>query len=106
MVLVLQDFQSLAESFIFTIWIFYGMAALSVFILRARQGGHPRPFRVPGYPYVPAIFVLASVTMTVLAVIDNPKTNGGWLLILIAGVPVYYAWKWLFPAASTGASSQ
>jgi len=101
MVLVLRDFQSLADSFIFTIWIFYGLAALSVFILRARLRDHGRPFRVPGYPYVPAIFVLASAVMTVLAVIDDPKTNGTWLGVLIAGVPVYYAWRWLFPAAAT-----
>jgi APA family basic amino acid/polyamine antiporter len=97
MVLVLKDFQSLADSFIFTMWIFYGMSAVSVFILRARVHDHDRPFRVPGYPYVPAIFVLTSLVMTVLAVMDDPKTNGTWLAVLIAGVPVYYAWRWLFP---------
>jgi APA family basic amino acid/polyamine antiporter len=97
MVLVLKDFQSLADSFIFTIWIFYGMSAVSVFILRARLRDQARPFRVPGYPYVPAIFVLTSLVMTVLAVRDDPKTNGTWLLILVAGVPVYYLWRWLFP---------
>jgi APA family basic amino acid/polyamine antiporter len=98
MVLVLKDFQSLADSFIFTIWIFYGLAAVSVFILRARLRDDGRPFRVPGYPYVPAIFILTSAVMTVLAVMDDPKTNGTWLAVLIAGVPVYYLWRWMFPA--------
>jgi amino acid transporter len=97
MVLVLKDFQSLADSFVFTIWIFYGMAAVAVFILRARMGDRPRPFRVPGYPLVPAVFVLASLAMTVLAIMDNWRTNGAWLLILLAGVPVYYVWRWLYP---------
>jgi amino acid transporter len=97
MVLLLKNFQRLAGSFIFTIWIFYGLAALAVFILRATRRDEHRPFRVPGYPFVPAIFVLASAIMTVLAIWDDPKTTGAWLLILIAGVPVYYVWRRLYP---------
>ncbi len=100
MVLVLKDFQSLADSFVFTIWIFYGLAAVGVFTLRKRLLDHARPFRVPGYPYVPAIFILTSGVMTVLAVMDDPKTNGAWLAILVAGIPVYYVWRWLFPRAT------
>jgi APA family basic amino acid/polyamine antiporter len=106
MVLVLKDFQRLADSFIFTIWIFYGLAAVSVFILRKRLRDHDRPFRVPGYPYVPAIFILTSLVMTVLAVMDDPKTNGTWLAVLIAGVPVYYWWRWMFPPPATGRGSE
>jgi amino acid transporter len=98
MVLVLKDFQSLADSFVFTIWIFYGLAAVGVFTLRRRLVDHVRPFRVPGYPYVPAIFILTSAVMTVLGVMDDPKTNGTWLAILVAGIPVYYAWRKFFPA--------
>jgi basic amino acid/polyamine antiporter, APA family len=101
MVVLLKDFQNLAESFVFTIWIFYGMAAIAIFILRARLRDAFRPFRVPGYPIVPAIFVLASVAMTVLAVIDDPKTNGTWLAVLAAGVPVYFVWRRLFPPRTT-----
>jgi APA family basic amino acid/polyamine antiporter len=103
MVLVLRDFQSLADSFIFTIWIFYGLAAVSVFILRARMNppSAGRPFSVPGYPYVPAIFVLASIVMTVLAIMDDWKTNCTWLGILVAGVPVYFLWRRMFPDAGT-----
>jgi amino acid transporter len=101
MVLMLQDFQSLADSFVFTIWIFYGLAAVSIFILRARLRDQMRPFRVPGYPYVPIIFILASVIMTALAILDDPKTNLTWLGILIAGVPVYFIWRRLFPPRPT-----
>lgn len=104
MVLVLQDFQSMAESFVFTIWIFYGMAAMSVFILRRRARDEERPFRVPGYPWVPAVFILASLAMTVLAILDNPKTNGMWLLILMAGVPVYVLWRRLYPMTDAAAT--
>jgi amino acid transporter len=98
MVLALKNFQSLANSFVFTMWIFYGLAAVSVFILRKHRRDEHRPFRVPGYPLVPATFVLASLAMTVLAIVDNPRRNMLWLAILAAGVPVYYIWRKLFPS--------
>lgn len=101
-VLLLQNFSSLADSFVFTMWIFYGMGALSLFILRTRHQSHPRPFRVPGYPVVPAIFVLASAAMTVLSIQNDPKTTLTWLAVLAAGVPVYFIWTRFFPAPKQG----
>lgn len=99
-VTLLKDFSSLADSFVFTMWIFYGMGAISLFVLRAKHVHHERPFRVPGYPVVPAIFILASIAMTVLSIQADPKTTLMWIGVLLAGVPVYYVWKWLFPAAA------
>ena len=95
---LLAEFASLTESFVFTMWIFYGMAAIALFILRRKLPNAERPFRAPGYPFVPAIFIIVSVVMTVLSIIDDPKRAMMWLGILIAGVPVYYVWKRLYPA--------
>jgi basic amino acid/polyamine antiporter, APA family len=92
-VLVLQDFEDLAGSFTFTMWIFYGLGAAALFILRARHHAHERPFRVPGYPVVPAVFVLASVLMTGLAIADDPQRTLTWIGVLAAGVPVYFVWE-------------
>ena len=93
-VLVLQDFSRLADSFVFTMWIFYGMGAVSLFILRGKFRDQERPYRVPGYPVIPAIFVLASAAMTALAIMDDPKGTLPWIGVLIAGVPVYFIWRW------------
>ena len=101
-VLVLQSFQRLAESFVFTMWIFYGMGAIALFVLRARHASHDRPYRVPGYPIVPGIFILASVAMTVLSILDNPGATLPWIGVLFAGVPVYFIWRRLYPAAKYG----
>jgi basic amino acid/polyamine antiporter, APA family len=92
-VLFLQQFDKLAGTFVFTMWIFYGLGAGTLFILRARQPDAERPFRTPGYPVVPAVFLLSSIAMTGLSINDDPKTTLTWLGVLAAGVPVYYVWK-------------
>ena len=100
-VLLLRDFGRLAESFVFTMWIFYGLGAVSLFVIRRRDAGLGAPvFRTPGFPYVPAVFVLSSAAMTGLSIYDDPQTTGMWLLVLAAGVPVYFVWRMLFPAAT------
>lgn len=103
-VVALQEFSRLADSFVFTMWIFYGMGAIALFVVRRREGASPGGagtpvFRAPGYPAVPAVFVLASLTMTVLSIRDDPRTTGLWLGVLAAGVPVYFVWRRLFPGA-------
>jgi amino acid transporter len=107
------SFQKLADSFIFTMWIFYGLAAAAIFILRIKRPEAPRPFRCPGYPLIPALFILAAGAMTVLLIIDdvnNPDSKGRmvalWLGVLVLGVPVYYIWKRIFPAAATSNGSE
>ncbi|MBL9119084.1 MAG: amino acid permease [Phycisphaerae bacterium] len=96
-VVVLGDFASLADSFVFTMWIFYGLAALAVILLRVRRPHQPRPFRVPGYPIVPGLFVAASAVMTVLSVASDPATTLMWIGVLAAGYPVYLVWRRLVP---------
>ncbi|MBX3381337.1 MAG: amino acid permease [Phycisphaeraceae bacterium] len=100
-VMFLKDFDALAGSFVFTMWIFYGMGAIALFVLRRKHHAHVRPYRVPGYPIVPAIFVLASVAMTVLSIQADPKTTLMWLGVLAAGVPVYFIWSRLYPEAKS-----
>ncbi|MBN8645813.1 MAG: amino acid permease [Planctomycetes bacterium] len=94
-VLLLRDFSSLAESFVFTMWLFYGLGAGALFIIRRRDGrAEVGPgFRTPGYPVVPALFILASAAMTGLAVWAEPGRTGMWLLVLAAGVPTYWIWR-------------
>ncbi|MBN1510391.1 MAG: amino acid permease, partial [Phycisphaerae bacterium] len=53
----LRHFERLIGGFVFTLWIFYGLAAVSIFTLRVRRPDLPRPFRCWGYPVVPAVFI-------------------------------------------------
>jgi amino acid transporter len=95
----LAGFNEMADGFVFTMWIFYGLAGLSIFTLRWTRPGAERPYRCLGYPVVPAVFVLAALAMTVLSIMDdvkNPATTYAtlkWLAVLAAGVPVYFLWE-------------
>lgn len=95
-----SPFQRLADGFTFTMWIFYGLGALSLFVLRVRQPDRPRPFRCWGYPLVPALFLLASLVMTVLTLradLLDPASRGWatlpWLGVLLAGLPAWLLWE-------------
>ena len=94
------NFQGLADGFVFTMWIFYGLAGIAVFTLRHTRPDAERPYRCWGYPWVPAAFVASSIGMTVLSIWQartQPATSGPdplvWLAVLLAGVPVYWVWR-------------
>jgi basic amino acid/polyamine antiporter, APA family len=95
-----QLFTKLAESFVFTMWIFYGLAAATIFILRAKYPNADRPYRCWGYPVVPAVFIVSALAMTVLSIRADllDESSGGlmtlpWLAVLVAGTPVYFIWR-------------
>jgi basic amino acid/polyamine antiporter, APA family len=89
----LGSFQKLAEGFVFTMWIFYAMAGLTIFVMRVRKPEMTRAFRCPGYPVVPAVFVLCALGMTAMSIASDPKGTAMWLGVLAIGVPVYYGWR-------------
>jgi APA family basic amino acid/polyamine antiporter len=61
-----------------------------VFVLRRRRPDLARPYRVWGYPFVPGLFLLASVGLVVNALLTDPHNTGVTLLIILAGGPVYW----------------
>jgi amino acid transporter len=105
-VLYLQDFQALADGFVFTMWIFYGLAAVALLILRRIRPDHPRPYRCWGYPYVPLLFILAAAAVTAQTIREKPWNETlPWLGLLVAGAPAYSAWIAISARAARSASS-
>jgi amino acid transporter len=93
---LLRSFEQLADAFVTAILPFYALGVASVFRLRraaarGETGYHP-PFRVPGYPVVPLLFVLATLYLLVNALLDpvGRWATAGTLGIVVAGIPVYY----------------
>src|SRR5439155_3144092 len=77
-------FDMLTDTLIFVAWIFYGAGAYGLFVLRWKEPDIPRPFKVPGYPFVPAIFVVFSVAFLILTVVNDV---GQYRAALAAGKP-------------------
>ncbi len=73
--------------------IFSMLAMSSIFILRRRRPDLPRPFRTPGYPITPALYLILTGTMTVAAFSRRPIVSSYALLSILAGVPFYYLWR-------------
>lgn len=91
---VLQnDFAALADRFVLGTWPFYALAVAGVYVLRRRYPDAERPYKTLGYPFTPAIFLVASIGMVVNALIANPSGNGVTFGIILAGIPVYYLWR-------------
>ena len=91
---LLGTFEQLADTFVTAIVPFYALAVASVFVLRRRPDFRP-PFRVPGYPVVPAIFILATMLLLGNAVID-PTSRLPTLAVLgviLLGIPIFYLSK-------------
>jgi APA family basic amino acid/polyamine antiporter len=85
-------FEGLISYVVFVDWIFFGLTAAAVFVLRRRRGP-PGSYRVPGYPVVPALFVAMSAWFVASTLRSQPKQAlaGGALLAL--GVPVHAFWS-------------
>ena len=86
-------FEQLLTYVVFVGWIFYALGALAIFAYRRRAPDMPRPFRTPGYPVTPVLFVLAAAAIVGNTVATQPRRAAVGLGIVLAGVPVFYAWR-------------
>ena len=95
-VYVLQnDFAQLADRFVLGEWPFYALSVAGVYVLRRKRPDLPRPYRVWGYPLLPALFLLASLALMGNALVTDPRDTGLTLLIIAVGFPAYATWKGL-----------
>jgi APA family basic amino acid/polyamine antiporter len=89
----LGSFQRLADQMVLGLWPFYTLAVAGVFILRRRRPDLERPYRVWGYPLVPAFFISAGLLMMGNAMVAAPRSTGITFGLLAAGLPVYALWR-------------
>jgi APA family basic amino acid/polyamine antiporter len=93
-VLVLSGTLSQLVSYTgFAVILFSAVAVVCVFVLRRREPNAPRPFRAWGYPWAPAIFVIACAAMVVNEMIRNGTTAIAGVAVIVAGVPVYFLFR-------------
>lgn len=83
-------FDQLTDMIIFANFIYYGATTLGVFILRRRMPDAHRPYKVWGYPVIPAIFILFCLLLLVNTVFSRPREAGIGLSLILTGVPMYF----------------
>lgn len=93
LLLLASTFSELFSLTLFAEWLFYMLAAGSVFIFRRREPNADRPYKVWGYPVVPMLFVIASAVLLVYTFKANVRNSIIGSLVILAGVPVFYYFK-------------
>jgi basic amino acid/polyamine antiporter, APA family len=86
-------YGNLLDYVIFAVLIFFTLTILSIFILRIKRPDIPRPYKAFGYPVIPSIYVLITVTIMVVLLIYKPDYTFPGLGIVILGIPVFYLWR-------------
>ena len=85
--------SAFAGAVVFAAWIFYGLGALSIFVYRRKHPEEPRPFRVPGYPVTPLLFVAAATALVLNTIVAQPVRAAIGITMVLSGVPAYYWWR-------------
>lgn len=99
-------YSNLLEYVISSALIFYVLTVAGVFRLRMTRPSAPRPYRMPGYPFVPALYILVAMIILVVLFIYRPSTTWPGLLIVALGVPIYAAVRQAKGVPQASSSSQ
>ena len=83
-------YQQLFTDVIFAAWIFYGLAVAGVLVVRRSHPQIERPFRVPGYPWIPLLFSAAAVGVVLSTIVERPIGALVGTALVASGIPVYF----------------
>ena len=86
-------FDQLTDYVVFASWIFYALCTAALFVFRRRLPDAPRPYRAPGYPWVPALFLLGSLLLLANTLRASPRDSLIGLGFIAAGLPVYFLFR-------------
>ncbi len=85
-----RSFEALTNTFVIAIWPFYALSVAAIYRLRRRRPDLARPYRVIGYPIVPALFIAAVAAFVVNAIVNDTTNSLVTFALILAGVPIYY----------------
>jgi basic amino acid/polyamine antiporter, APA family len=85
-------YSNLLDYVVFAVLIFYVLTILGLFRLRCKRPDAERPYRAFGYPVVPALYIVVASAITLVLLLYKTETSWPGLLIVLAGVPIYFLW--------------
>ncbi len=94
---VTGTFEQLLTYVVFIGWTFYALAAASIFVYRRRQPNAALPYRVPGYPWTPLIFIVTVAAFVTNTIVAEPRRAAIGMAVVLAGAPAYLVWRKLNP---------
>jgi APA family basic amino acid/polyamine antiporter len=97
-------YSDLLDYVVFAVLIFYALTIAGIFVLRVKQPDAPRPYRAFGYPFVPALYIVAAVAILFVLLLYKTQTAWPGLVIVLLGVPVYWLWSWRTRAEAAAAN--
>ena len=86
-------FEQLLTYVVFTGWLFYALGAATIFIYRRRRAEVASPYRVPGYPWTPLLFIVAAAALVINTIATQPARAAVGLGVVLLGTPVYFIWR-------------
>lgn len=86
-------FRQLFSLAIFAEWLFYMIATSTIFVFRRREPNANRPYRLKGYPFIPALFVVASAVLLYYTFTENLKNSVAGTILILAGIPIFLYFK-------------
>jgi APA family basic amino acid/polyamine antiporter len=89
------NFQQLFSLAIFAEWLFYMIAGSTIFVFRWREPQAERPYRMWGYPLVPAVFVAVAAALLCYTFKNDWPKSGYGVLVILAGIPVFAYFSFL-----------
>ena len=89
LLLIGANFRQLFSLAIFAEWLFYMISGSTIFVFRWRDPGAERPYRMWGYPAVPALFIVVAAALLVYTFLNDWPNSGYGVLVILAGIPVF-----------------
>jgi APA family basic amino acid/polyamine antiporter len=86
-------FEQLLTYVVFVGWIFYALAAASVFVYRRRETNVAETYRTPGYPVTPLLFICSAILLVLNTIVSQPGRSALGLGIVSLGIPAYLVWR-------------
>ncbi len=86
-------YGQLLDYVVFAVLIFFTLTILGIFVLRFKKPDEERPVKAFGYPVIPAIYILISTFLLIDLLIIKPDYTWPGLIIVLAGIPIYYVWR-------------
>ncbi|MDP2956591.1 MAG: amino acid permease [Longimicrobiales bacterium] len=86
-------FEQLFTYVVFGQWLFFGLTAGAVFVLRRKRPDLPRPYRATGYPFTPALFIVSALLISLSTLVNETGNALAGLAIIALGLPAYFYWK-------------